>query len=129
VNWSPPELMREWILAYPTAVRIVAIRQPTGTPAHQRSPSDAVDVGADKGLVIMPTHDPSQAKPPRHHPDIVTEEESLTAVEQRQELLSHHVRLLARGLSVGLFLYGLDGLGKSRIVLRTPAGERFPRSW
>lgn len=54
----------------------------------------------------------------------VGEETTLTALEQRQLLLSHHVRLLARGMSVGLFVYGATGgLGKSRTVLRTLAEE------
>jgi hypothetical protein len=56
--------------------------------------------------------------------DFVADEETLTALEQRQDLLAHHVRLLARGMSVGLFVYGSGGLGKSRIVLRTLADER-----
>jgi hypothetical protein len=51
-------------------------------------------------------------------------ETTLTALEQRQELLAHHVRLLARGMSVGLFVFGSQGgLGKSRTVLRTLAEE------
>src|SRR3954454_25044964 len=55
---------------------------------------------------------------------VVAEESTLTALEERQRLLSHHVRLLARGLSVGLFVYGSQGgLGKSRTVLRTLAEE------
>ena len=45
---------------------------------------------------------------------LVTDEEPLTALEERQNLLAHHVRLLARGMSVGLFVYGSQGgLGKS----------------
>jgi hypothetical protein len=56
--------------------------------------------------------------------DCITDGETLTALEQRQELLGHHVRLLARGMSVGLFVYGSQGgLGKSRTVLRTLAEE------
>ena len=55
--------------------------------------------------------------------DCVTES-TLTALEQRQELLAHHVRLLARGMSVGLFVFGSQGgLGKSRTVLKTLAEE------
>jgi hypothetical protein len=55
---------------------------------------------------------------------VVIEEEPLTALEERQNLLAHHVRLLARGMSVGLFVYGAHGgLGKSRTVLRTLAEE------
>jgi len=56
--------------------------------------------------------------------DSVGDETTLTALERRQELLAHHVRLLARGLSVGLFVFGSQGgLGKSRTVLRTLAQE------
>ena len=55
---------------------------------------------------------------------VVTDETTVTALEQRQELLAHHVRLLARGMSVGLFVFGSQGgLGKSRTVLRTLAEE------
>jgi hypothetical protein len=55
---------------------------------------------------------------------VVSEVTTVTALEQRQELLAHHVRLLARGMSVGLFVYGCQGgLGKSRTVLRTLADE------
>jgi hypothetical protein len=54
----------------------------------------------------------------------VAEESTLTALEERQQLLAHHVRLLARGMSDGLFIYGSQGgLGKSRTVLRTLADE------
>jgi hypothetical protein len=61
---------------------------------------------------------------PHDTADFVTAEETLTALEQRQELLGHHVRLLARGMSLGLFVYGSQGgLGKSRTVLRTLAEE------
>ena len=45
-------------------------------------------------------------------------------MEERQNLLAHHVRLVARGMSVGLFVFGSQGgLGKSRTVLRTLADE------
>ena len=54
----------------------------------------------------------------------VTEESPLTALEQRQQLLAHHVRLLSRQMSVGLFVFGsVGGLGKSRTVLKTLADE------
>jgi hypothetical protein len=55
---------------------------------------------------------------------VVVEEPTLTALEERQQLLAHHVRLVARGMSVGLFVFGSHGgLGKSRTVLRTLAEE------
>jgi hypothetical protein len=57
-------------------------------------------------------------------PAQVAEESSLTALEERQQLLAHHVKLLARGMSVGLFVFGSQGgLGKSRTILRTLAEE------
>ncbi len=43
-----------------------------------------------------------------------------TALEERQQLLSHHVRLVARGMANGLCVYGSrGGLGKTRVVLAT----------
>lgn len=55
---------------------------------------------------------------------IAAEESTFTALEERQNLLAHHVRLLARGMSVGLFVFGSQGgLGKSRTILRTLADE------
>lgn len=56
--------------------------------------------------------------------EVASEEPTLTALEERQNLLAHHVRLVARGMSVGLFVFGSQGgLGKSRTVLRTLADE------
>lgn len=46
--------------------------------------------------------------------------ESLTALEKKQELLAHHIRLVARKMSASLFIFGAQGgLGKSRQVLAT----------
>jgi hypothetical protein len=43
-----------------------------------------------------------------------------TALEERQQLLAHHVRLVARGMANGLCVYGgRGGLGKTRVVLAT----------
>ncbi len=57
-------------------------------------------------------------------PQVVEELPTLTALEERQNLLAHHVRLVARGMSVGLFVFGAQGgLGKSRTVIRTLADE------
>ena len=43
-----------------------------------------------------------------------------TVLEERQQLLSHHVRLVARKVSHALFVFGSQGgLGKSRTILRT----------
>jgi len=42
------------------------------------------------------------------------------ALEERQRLLAHHVRLVARKLSHALFVFGSQGgLGKTRTILRT----------
>jgi hypothetical protein len=42
-----------------------------------------------------------------------------TALEERQALLAHHVRMVARGMSNGLFAVGPGGLGKSLVISRT----------
>ncbi len=43
-----------------------------------------------------------------------------TALEERQQLLAHHVRLVARGMANGLCVYGSrGGLGKTKVVLET----------
>ena len=47
-----------------------------------------------------------------------------TALERRRRLLAHHVRLVARGMSNGLAVYGSrGGLGKTRVILRTLEAE------
>ena len=47
-----------------------------------------------------------------------------TALEERQRLLGHHVRLVARGMANGLCVYGSrGGLGKTRVVLTTLKDE------
>jgi len=47
-------------------------------------------------------------------------ETPVTALEERQELLAHHVRLVARKMNHALFCFGAQGgLGKSRTILRT----------
>ncbi len=47
-------------------------------------------------------------------------EQPMTALEERQQLLAHHVRLVSRKLNHALFVFGSQGgLGKSRTVLRT----------
>lgn len=47
----------------------------------------------------------------------------LTALEERQATLAHMVRMVARGMSNGLFAIGAGGLGKSRIIGQTLAEE------
>ena len=42
-----------------------------------------------------------------------------TSLEQKQQLLAHHVRMVARDSSFGLFVAGPGGLGKSRTIQRT----------
>ena len=47
-----------------------------------------------------------------------------TALEERQRLLAHHVRLVTKGMSNGLAVYGSrGGLGKTRVILRTLEAE------
>lgn len=46
-------------------------------------------------------------------------EQSLTALEKKQELLAHHVRLVARKMSHALFVFGSQGgLGKTRTITK-----------
>ncbi len=57
-------------------------------------------------------------------PEQVSEIPSLSALEQRQQLLAHHVRMVARRLSHALFVFGSQGgLGKSRTILKTLEAE------
>ncbi len=58
----------------------------------------------------------------------MADEPPRTALEERQALLGHHVRLVARGLITAVFCYGSQGgLGKSRTILKTLAeGEISP---
>ena len=46
-----------------------------------------------------------------------------TILEQKQQLLAHHVRLVARKITYGLFVAGPGGLGKSRTISNTLAAE------
>lgn len=45
--------------------------------------------------------------------------EPATALERKQSLLSHHVRLVAQHRTNGLFVAGPPGLGKNRTILET----------
>ena len=46
-----------------------------------------------------------------------------TSLEEKQEMLAHMVRLVARGRSHGLFVAGVGGIGKSRTIERTLTEE------
>jgi len=46
-----------------------------------------------------------------------------TSLEQKQQLLAHHVRLVARRITYGLFVAGAGGLGKSKTISATLAAE------
>lgn len=46
-----------------------------------------------------------------------------TSLEEKQALLRHHVRLVAQGMSYGLFVVGPGGLGKSHTISQTLAAE------
>ena len=57
-------------------------------------------------------------------PNIPPDESPSTALEEKQSLLAHHVRLAARRMTNGLFCYGSrGGLGKTRVILKTLATE------
>lgn len=56
------------------------------------------------------------------HP-AVEEETQMTALEEKQALLAHHVRMVARKLSNGLFVAGTGGVGKSKVIGETLASE------
>jgi hypothetical protein len=51
------------------------------------------------------------------------EETQMTALEEKQALLAHHVRMVARKLSNGLFVSGSGGVGKSKVIAETLAEE------
>lgn len=51
-------------------------------------------------------------------------EKPLTSLEQKQKLLAHHVRMVARKMSHALFVFGAaGGLGKTRTILGTLGEE------
>ncbi len=53
-------------------------------------------------------------------------EPGLSALEQKQQLLAHHVKMVARKLSHALFVFGSQGgLGKSRTIFRTLGEENI----
>ncbi len=62
----------------------------------------------------------ASAAPPPVVPVPAVPDFAPTALEERQRLLAHHVRLVARGMANGLCVYGSrGGLGKTRVVLET----------
>ncbi len=77
----------------------------------------APDEAAPRLSLVNETDDGRDAGDPAGEP--------LTPLEEKQQLLAHHVRLVARGLSNGLFVYGATGgLGKSRTIHDTLCQER-----
>ena len=56
-------------------------------------------------------------------PAVEEEIPAMTALDERQQLLAHHVRLVSRGKSFGLFVAGPGGLGKSKTIAETLAAE------
>lgn len=56
-------------------------------------------------------------------PKVEPEKVPDTSLEQKQQLLAHHVRMVARDSSYGLFVAGPGGLGKSRTIQRTLQAE------
>ena len=53
----------------------------------------------------------------------VAEPAPRTSLEKKQRLLAHHVRLVARRVTYGLFCAGPGGLGKSKTISETLAAE------
>lgn len=47
----------------------------------------------------------------------------MTSLEEKQSLLAHHVRLVARRITNGLFVAGTGGVGKSKAIGETLADE------
>lgn len=47
----------------------------------------------------------------------------MTALEEKQDLLRHHVRMVCRGMSFGLFVAGQHGVGKSKVISETVTAE------
>lgn len=67
-----------------------------------------------------PDEIPDDLPEPQEPPPDDEEQSPKTPLEERQELLAHHVRLVARKMSHALFVFGAQGgLGKSRTILRT----------
>lgn len=54
-----------------------------------------------------------------------TDDKPLTSLEQKQQLLAHHVKMVARKLSASLFICGSGGIGKSRTVLKVLEEENI----
>ena len=73
----------------------------------------------------LPPHEKRDENPsPDNTSSGIFNERPLTDLEQRQQLLAHHVRLVARKMSHALFVFGAQGgLGKSRTILRTLEDE------
>jgi hypothetical protein len=63
----------------------------------------------NNGTPVLPT----TCEPPSHQ----------TSLEAKQTLLAHHVRLVARQITNGLFVNGPGGLGKTMTIMRTLAHE------
>jgi hypothetical protein len=58
-----------------------------------------------------------------HHQPTATGDTAMTALEEKQALLAHHVCMVARRLSHGLFVAGTGGVGKSKVIGETLASE------
>lgn len=57
-------------------------------------------------------------------PDPGADDPPATPLEERQRLLAQHVKLVARGHTTGLFVYGaVGGLGKSKVIQETLTAE------
>lgn len=70
--------------------------------------------GQANGNHVVPRDEP----PPEPQPP-----EPMTSLEERQALLAHHVRLIARKRSNALLVFGHGGLGKTVCITETLASE------
>lgn len=66
---------------------------------------------------------PKNGKPIKRQAAQVSEPSLLTSLEEKQSLLAHMVRLVARKVSNGLFVAGQGGLGKSHTISQTLAQD------
>lgn len=87
----------------------------------QRTPASGIVIlHSSIGATNVDSHENENDLPGSTHGDSTAEPTPETALEERQQLLAHHVRLVARKASASLFCLGCQGgLGKSRTILRT----------
>jgi hypothetical protein len=81
--------------------------------------SSRPDTNGDHGPRPAATLVPAPAVIPPEPPA----EPVLRSLEEKQALLAHHVRMVARKITFGLFVAGVGGCGKSKVITETLAAE------